>query len=60
SEEVKQRIYFILHQLKTVMFIVGAISIKKLKDSPLVITGRTAEWLEARGYDLKAYAKRRG
>ncbi|MEM2913920.1 MAG: type 2 isopentenyl-diphosphate Delta-isomerase [Candidatus Bathyarchaeia archaeon] len=49
SEEVKQRIYFILHQLKTVMFIVGAISIKKLKDSPLVIIGRTAEWLEARG-----------
>jgi len=60
SEEVKRKISSMTHQLRTVMFLVGADSIKRLKESPLVITGRTAQWLKARGFDLEVYARRGG
>jgi isopentenyl-diphosphate delta-isomerase len=60
SEAVKMKIESTVHLLRTVMFLVGADSIEKLKASPIVITGRTAEWLRARGFDLEIYAKRGG
>jgi len=60
SEEVKRRISSMTHQLRTVMFLVGADSVKRLKESPLVITGITAQWLKARGFDLEVYARRGG
>jgi hypothetical protein len=40
------------------MFLVGAESIPKLKGVPLVITGKTAEWLKMRGFQPEIYAKR--
>jgi isopentenyl-diphosphate delta-isomerase len=58
SVDVKRKICFMIDVLKTVMFLVGVKTIKKLKGSPLVITGRTAEWLQTRGFDLKKYALR--
>jgi len=58
SEDVKTKIVFIIHQLRTVMFLVGAKKLEKLKSTPVVITGKTAEWLRARGFNLEAYARR--
>jgi len=39
---------------------VGAPSIEKLKNVPLVVLGRTAEWLRIRGFDIESYARRGG
>ncbi len=44
--------------LRIAMFLVGASSIEELKKSNLIIKGETKEWLEARGFDTKAYARR--
>ncbi|MFX1319022.1 MAG: type 2 isopentenyl-diphosphate Delta-isomerase [Promethearchaeota archaeon] len=41
----------LIHGLKAAMFLVGASNLKELAQAPLVITGRTREWLEFRVYD---------
>ncbi|MBD3191598.1 MAG: type 2 isopentenyl-diphosphate Delta-isomerase [Candidatus Heimdallarchaeota archaeon] len=46
-----------LQELKTAMFLVGAESLDALKRVPIVIHGKTAEWLEARDIDLDFYAE---
>lgn len=58
-EETKNALDTLIAQLRSIMFLVGADSIEKLKKVPLVILGRTAEWLKARGFNLDAYARRR-
>jgi len=60
SKEVERKLSLMMHQLRTVMFLVGADSIERLKVSPLVITGRTAEWLRIRGFHVETYARRGG
>ena len=60
SDEVERKLRLMMHQLRTVMFLVGAGSTGMLKASPLVFTGRTADWLRARGFDLETYARRGG
>jgi len=60
NEEVRRRIELVIRQLKTVMFLVGAPSIDKLKNVPVIVTGRTAEWLRTRGFNLETYARRGG
>ena len=44
--------------LRIAMFLVGASNIEELKNSSLIIKGETKDWLEARGFDTKSYAKR--
>ncbi|MBQ6813321.1 MAG: type 2 isopentenyl-diphosphate Delta-isomerase [Methanobrevibacter sp.] len=44
--------------LKIAMFLVGASNLEELKESSLIIKGESREWLEARGFDTKAYARR--
>ena len=52
-----------IEQLKTglarYMVMTGARSIAELAGIPLVVTGRTAEWLTRRGVDVNAYARRK-
>jgi len=60
SEEVKSKLHLMMRQLRTVMFLVGAGSIETLKASPLIVAGRTAEWLRTRGFNLEVYARRGG
>jgi isopentenyl-diphosphate delta-isomerase len=50
----------LINELKIAMFLIGATSIKDLKSSPVVITGKTADWLRLRGFQLKNYAVRMG
>jgi isopentenyl-diphosphate delta-isomerase len=38
-----------IYELKTAMFLVGASTIEDLQLAPLVVIGKTAQWLEARG-----------
>jgi len=56
--KVKESLQILIEEVKTAMFLVGADSIKALKSSPLIITGRTAEWLKARGFKPEEYARR--
>jgi len=60
SEEVKEKIKIIIQQLRTSMFLVGAGSTERLKGIPIVVLGRTAEWLRSRGFDVESYARRGG
>jgi len=59
SEEVKKVLQFMIQELRNTMFLVGAKSIKKLKKVPVVFTGKSAEWLRVRGFQLEIYAKRK-
>jgi len=58
SGEVKKRLQLVVEELRNAMFLVGASSIDKLKEAPVVVTGQTAEWLVRRGFEPQAYARR--
>ncbi|MEM5860994.1 MAG: type 2 isopentenyl-diphosphate Delta-isomerase [Candidatus Aenigmatarchaeota archaeon] len=58
SEEVENKLKEIIEEIKIAMFLVGAKDIKELRKKPLVITGKTKEWAEVRGIDIKKLAKR--
>lgn len=57
--KVKEALERLLQELKTAMFLMGAKSIEELKASPAVIVGKTAQWLEARGFHPENIARRR-
>ncbi|UCD96104.1 MAG: type 2 isopentenyl-diphosphate Delta-isomerase [Candidatus Bathyarchaeota archaeon] len=57
SESVKQELKLIIEELKTAMFLVGARNVNSLKNTPLVLLGRTAEWLEKRGFKSGSYVR---
>jgi len=59
-EEIKNMLSLLIEELRTVMFLVGADSVRTLHQTPLVITGKTAEWLRIRGFDIEGYAQRGG
>jgi isopentenyl-diphosphate delta-isomerase len=48
----------LIEELRNVMFLVGAEKVKDLTKSPIVVTGKTAEWLKTRGFNVESYAKR--
>ena len=49
----------IVEELKTAMFLVGARNLKDLGKAPLVLIGKTAHWLNERGYSTCEYARRK-
>jgi len=60
TKEVKKVLQLIIEELRNTMFLVGADSIPKLKETHLVLVGKTAEWLRMRGFHPELYATRRG
>lgn len=59
SKEVKKALQLIIEELRNTMFLVGADSIQKLKETPLVLVGKTAEWLRMRGFHPELYARKK-
>ena len=59
SEDVKKALSYLVGEVRNAMFLVGANSIQKLQKVPVVVTGKTSEWLKARGFQPEAYARRR-
>lgn len=57
-KETKDALSLLIDELRNVMFLVGAESIRNLQNTPLVITGKTAQWLKVRGLDIESYARR--
>lgn len=58
QKEVEITLQIMIEGLRNAMFLVGAESIQKLRKVPVVITGKTAEWLKTRGFHPEIYAKR--
>jgi len=59
GKEVKKLLKKLTIELKTTMFLVGAKNIDELRKKPVVITGKTKEWLESRGVDIKKFSARK-
>jgi isopentenyl-diphosphate delta-isomerase len=57
-KETVETLSLLMEELRNVMFLVGEESVRDLQKAPLVITGRTAEWLRARGFKIEDYAQR--
>jgi len=58
AEEVEKKLQLVIEELRNAMFLVAADSVKKLRRVPVVVTGRMADWLTMRGFDLQTYARR--
>jgi isopentenyl-diphosphate delta-isomerase len=56
--ETEATLSLLIEELKNTMFLVGAKSIKDLQTTLVVITGKTAEWLRIRGFNIENYARR--
>ena len=59
TKEVKKTLQLIIEELRNTMFLVGADSIPKLKETSIVLVGKTAEWLRMRGFHPELYARRK-
>jgi isopentenyl-diphosphate delta-isomerase len=59
SKKVKEALNCLIGELRNSMFLVGATSIKDLKKIPLLMMGKTAEWLRLRGFKPEIYARRK-
>lgn len=57
-EKVERELTHLVAEAKTAMFLTGAKSIQDLKKAPIVITGKTADWLRVRGFNPDEYARR--
>jgi len=57
-EATKRLLSILTDELRTAMFLVGAGTIADLRKKPVVITGRTGEWLRARGFAIEEYVRR--
>ena len=58
AEETEDKLACLIEELCNALFLVGAEKISDLAKTPIVITGKTGEWLQARGFNLQKYAKR--
>jgi len=56
--EVEKKLRSLIEELRNVMFLIGASSVKKLQKAPLIVTGKMAEWLTMRGFEPQKYARR--
>jgi isopentenyl-diphosphate delta-isomerase len=55
--QVKKTLELIIEELKNALFLTGSDTIKKLKKVPLVVTGKTAQWLLMRGFHPETLAR---
>jgi len=58
AESLVNHIKRILLEFKITMFLVGAKTINDLKQVPVVIYGRTGEWLKLRGFNPESFTRR--
>jgi isopentenyl-diphosphate delta-isomerase len=60
AKETEEKLSSLIEELRNAIFLVGAEKIADLLKVPVVITGRTGEWLQVRGFNLQKYATRGG
>jgi isopentenyl-diphosphate delta-isomerase len=49
SKEVKESVLSVIEELRTAMFLTGSKNLEQLQECPTTITGKTRDWLIARG-----------
>jgi isopentenyl-diphosphate delta-isomerase len=54
----RKMLTMLIEELKNAMFLVGVENPQQLQRTSLVITGKTAEWLRLRGFNVEHYARR--
>ena len=57
-DSLSEHVDHIIREIKVVMFLVGAKNVEELRRVPVVILGRTAEWLGRRGFNVDEYVER--
>ncbi len=57
-ERVKKTLELYIEELKVAMFLTGSRSVGDMKRAPVIISGKTRDALEARGFNWKAFAQR--
>jgi isopentenyl-diphosphate delta-isomerase len=58
AKETENLLSLLMEELRNVMFLVGAENVQQLAETPVVVMGKTAEWLGTRGFNVEDYAKR--
>ena len=58
AKATDQLLSLFIEELRNVMFLVGAAKVQDMAKVPVVVSGKTAEWLKARGFSVEAYARR--
>jgi isopentenyl-diphosphate Delta-isomerase len=58
AKETEDKLSCLIEELRNSLFLVGAEKLSDLTKIPIVIIGKTGEWLNARGFNLQKYAKR--
>jgi isopentenyl-diphosphate delta-isomerase len=58
GKATQKMLSLLIDELRTVMFLVGAEKVQDLAKKPVVVMGKTAEWLKTRGFNLEDYARR--
>jgi isopentenyl-diphosphate delta-isomerase len=58
TRETKDMLSLLMDELRNVMFLTGAASIEALHNAPVVVVGKTADWLRIRGFSVESYARR--
>lgn len=58
TKETEEKLSCLIEELRNALFLVGAEKITDLAKTSVVITGKTGEWLLARGFNLQKYSKR--
>jgi isopentenyl-diphosphate Delta-isomerase len=57
-KETESALSLLIEELRNVMFLVGAQKASELTTVPVVILGKTGEWLKLRGFNVECYARR--
>lgn len=57
-EKVKKILELYIEELKATMFLTGSRSVEDIKRAPVIISGKTRDALEARGFNWKVFAQR--
>ncbi len=59
QKDVVDKLTVIIEELKVAMFLTGCRTVEELGNSPVVITGKTKEFLEQRGFETGKFARKR-
>jgi isopentenyl-diphosphate delta-isomerase len=58
AKDTENMLSLLIEELRNAMFLVGTEKVRHLKRTPVVVTGKTAEWLKTRGFNIEIYARR--
>jgi len=58
TKETEELLSCLIDELRNALFLVGAENLESLAKVPVVVSGKTAEWLNMRGFNIKKYVQR--